>query len=209
MFRTIGSAITLFEDLPSSIKKNLNADQCNDYRKVNAVALVSIRYVLGYIGHVKFADYLNELKIIGCIPKNDIFIWHTIMDFWYERGGFKELAEDVKISIRELVSRDTKLHSKSQLSAVYAFHIGQNDCAEDLNRSLRKVVAVFSEDCFNKSGTLRGDMKACLYCKLEEFSFELLKCVSDEGNIWEVDSFGYLVYKTKKNQKCKNRVCEM
>lgn len=179
--------------------KELNANVKNDYDvKVIAMVLRCVQYVLDYLTN-EFEFYLRNLEEARSIPENDIDIWRAITDFWYERDIFKDLNENVKIAIRRLVYRDKKLHSKSQLSAVYAFHIMRKDCVENLNNSLLKVADVFPEDLFHKDGrhkgSMKGSMKASFYCKLKEFSYGLLEYESDEECTWNVDSCGYLVFK--------------
>ena len=205
--------IALFKKLPRSIRDDLKADRSTDYEKVNAAALLSVQYVLGY-DNKKFTEHLDALKARGHIPEREYDIWRAIMDFWYERNTFDKLADNVKIAIRRLVCCDDKyLHSKAQLSAVYAFHTGRKDCCvEDLKKSLLNVVEAFSApDTFNKNGTLNGKNSHYLYCKLEKFSGELLKYKENKDSIWDVDLLGHLVFKKlnkRKDAKTRHMICK-
>lgn len=157
------------------------------YEKVNAVVLLSLKYVLGYgTGNHEY-ERLKRRLINMPRASGDLSIWKSIVDFWYERGEFEMLQPSIRDDIHILVKRDVKLWSKALLSAVFAFHMMYNDTAEELNVSIYKIVEVFPDGKPTCPKVL-SNLLACDY-------FRGLKDAHPDD--WGIDRYGYLVYVRK------------
>jgi len=155
-----------------------------DYYAVNAVALLSFRYVLNLNVKSNFLRYLkpklDEYEKTTRFPKPDIDIWKAVMDFWYERGLFTKMDVRVQESIRDLARRDLRrLYSKAHLSAVYAYHVLRANPINQLENSLRCIVGQYK-------GTIDKD---------RQISYDFLKKSLEKSRKWEIDPFSNKTYK--------------